>query len=65
MVSHVGNRQVNLWLLTEYERDPDVPFWLMTPSYGVHQPRALLDWCDEVPATLEKRGKLRNKRKRG
>jgi hypothetical protein len=53
---------MNHWLLTEHERDLDLPFWLMTLSYSVHQSRALRDWCDERMATLEKRGKVRNKR---
>jgi hypothetical protein len=34
-------------------------------SYGVHQPQALRDWCDEMLATLEQRGKVWNKRRRG
>ena len=58
-------RQVEGWLHTEHERHPDLPFWLMTLSYGVHQARALRDWCDETLAALEKSGKVRNKRKRG
>ena len=28
-------------------------------SYGVHQPQALRDWCDEMLATLEKRRSFR------
>jgi len=58
-------RQVEGWLHTEHERHPDLPFWLMTLTYGVHQARALRDWCDETLAALEKSGKVRNKRKRG
>ena len=58
-------RQVEGWLHTEHERHPDLPFWLMTLTYGVHQARALRDWCDEALAALEKSGKVRNKRKRG
>ena len=57
--------QVEGWLHTEHERHPDLPFWLMTLTYGVHQARALRDWCDETLAALEKSGKVRNKRKRG
>lgn len=56
--------QVERWLHTEHARHPDLPFWLMTLSCGVHQARALRDWCDETLAALEKIGK-RNKRKRG
>ena len=58
-------RQVEGWLHTEHERHPDLPFWLMTLTYGVHQARALRDWCDETLAALEKSGKVRIKRKRG
>jgi len=58
-------RQVEGWLHTEHERHPDLPFWLMTLTYGVHQARALRNWCDETLAALEKSGKVRNKRKRG
>jgi len=58
-------RQVEGWLHTEHERHPDLPFWLMTLTYGVHQARALRDWCDETLAALEKSGKVRNKGKRG
>jgi PadR family transcriptional regulator, regulatory protein AphA len=57
-------RQVEGWLHTEHERHPDLPFWLMTLTYGVRQARALRDWCDETLAALEKSGKVRNKRKR-
>jgi hypothetical protein len=56
---------MNRWLLTEHERDPDLPFWLMTLNYGVRQSRALRDLCDEMLATQENGGKVRNKRKRG
>jgi PadR family transcriptional regulator AphA len=58
-------RQVEGWLHTEHERHLDLPFWLMTLTYGVHQARALRNWCDETLAALEKSGKVRNKRKRG
>jgi PadR family transcriptional regulator AphA len=58
-------RQVERWLHTEHARHPDLPFWLMTLSYGVHQARALRNWCDETLEALEKSGKVRNKRKRG
>ena len=58
-------RQVEHWLHTEHERHPDLPFWLMTLSYGVHQARALRDWCDETLTALEKSGQVRNKKKRG
>lgn len=34
--------------------DPNVPYWLMTVRYGQHVRRALLDWCDETLAKLNK-----------
>ena len=37
--------------------DPNVPYWLMTVRYGQHVRRALLDWCDETLAKLNKMGK--------
>lgn len=58
-------RQVEDWLHAEHERHPDLPFWLMTLSYGAHQARALRDWCDETSAMLEKNGKPPTKRNRG
>ena len=58
-------RHVEHWLHTEHGRHPDLPFWLMTLSYGVHQARALRDWCNETLTALEKRGKARRKKKRG
>ena len=56
---------VELWLNKERKGHPDLPFWKMTLSYGLHQARALRDWCDETLAALEKNGKVRSKRKRG
>jgi hypothetical protein len=32
-------------------------------AFGVHQARALRDWCDETLAALQKSGKVRDKRK--
>jgi PadR family transcriptional regulator AphA len=58
-------RQVELWLNKERKGHPDLPFWKMTLSFGVHQARALRDWCDETLVALEKSGKVRTKRKRG
>jgi len=57
--------QVERRLHAEHEGHPDLPFWMMTLSYGVRQARALRDWCDETLAALEKSGKVRRKKKRG
>ena len=37
--------------------EDDLPYWLMTISYGRHRVQALLDWCDETIATLQKLAK--------
>ena len=33
---------------------PEVPYWLMTLSYGEHRCRALLQWCDETLRALRR-----------
>lgn len=35
-------------LKQQYPQHPDLPFWLMTTSFGLHEARALRDWCDET-----------------
>lgn len=42
---------------TSYPDDPNLPYWLMTISYGQHVRQALLDWCDETLANLNKTAK--------
>jgi DNA-binding PadR family transcriptional regulator len=34
--------------------NPSAPYWLITISYGRHNARASIDWCDETLAALEK-----------
>src|SRR4029077_18260094 len=51
--------QVERWLHAEHEGHPDLPFWMMTLTYGVHQAQALRDWCDQTLAALGKSGKAR------
>ena len=34
--------------------NPNLPFWLMTVSYGQHVSRALVQWCDETLAELNR-----------
>ncbi|HUF92918.1 MAG TPA: PadR family transcriptional regulator [Candidatus Limnocylindria bacterium] len=36
---------------------PDLPYWLITFSYGEHRGRALLQWCDETLRTLRRLGR--------
>ncbi len=38
----------------EHADHPDYPYWLMVLNYGNHESRALLEWCKETLATLEK-----------
>lgn len=33
--------------------DPNLPFWLMTLSYGRTEARAIVSWCDETVAALD------------
>ena len=34
--------------------NPNLPFWLMTVSYGEHVSRALVQWCDKTLAELKR-----------
>jgi hypothetical protein len=40
-------------------KHPDLPYWLMTVNYGLHEARALSAWCDE---TLVQCHELRRRR---
>jgi DNA-binding PadR family transcriptional regulator len=37
--------------------NPNLPYWLMTVSYGQHVTGSLLDWCDETLARLHRLAK--------
>lgn len=39
-------------LRAEHAAHPDLPFWLLTLSYGEHVSRALVAWCDAAGRTL-------------
>ena len=39
-------------LRADHAAHPDLPFWLLTLSYGQHASRALLAWCDEAARAL-------------
>ncbi|HLL70167.1 MAG TPA: PadR family transcriptional regulator [Pyrinomonadaceae bacterium] len=41
----------------EYADNSNLPYWLLTVSYGRHVSQALLDWCDESLAKLKKMAK--------
>lgn len=36
---------------------PDLPYWLITLSYGEHRCRALLQWCDQTLRALRRLGR--------
>ena len=38
----------------EYADNSNLPYWLLTVRYGQHVSQALLDWCDESLAKLNK-----------
>jgi PadR family transcriptional regulator AphA len=39
-------------LRNEHAANPNLPFWLMTISYGEHLTRAMLAWCDAAERKL-------------
>ena len=41
---------------TEHARHPAMPYWRMTVRYGMAEAGALMAWCEETFAELEKRG---------
>jgi len=41
---------------TEFARHPAMPYWRMTVRYGMAKAHAVIAWCDETFAELEKRG---------
>jgi PadR family transcriptional regulator AphA len=41
-------------LRREEAHDPQLPFWMMTLSMGRHRSRAMVKWCRETLAELEK-----------
>jgi PadR family transcriptional regulator AphA len=44
---------------TQYAKDPGLPYWKMTVRYGMAEAKALIGWCDETLAELEKRGLMK------
>lgn len=42
-------------LQADHPGHPDLPFWLLTVSYGEHASRALVAWCDAAAHTLAAR----------
>jgi PadR family transcriptional regulator AphA len=41
---------------TQQARHPAMPYWRMTLRYGIAEAKAVMAWCDETFAELEKRG---------
>ncbi len=41
-------------LRAEHAQHPDLPYWLMTISYGRHTSQAQLHWCEESLAVLNR-----------
>jgi len=46
--------EIEAHLQANAAESPDLPYWLMTLSYGRHVAHALLAWCDETLITLNK-----------
>jgi DNA-binding PadR family transcriptional regulator len=42
-------------ITVEHAGNPNLPYWLITLSYGSHVSRALLQWCKETKAILPAR----------
>jgi DNA-binding PadR family transcriptional regulator len=41
---------------TQHWKHPAMPYWRMTVRYGMAEAKAVIAWCDETFAELEKRG---------
>ena len=48
-----GYEGTEQWIRTEYSQHPDLPFWLLTLSYGKRYTEAEIAWCDEAAAKLK------------
>jgi hypothetical protein len=42
--------------------NPNLPYWLMTVSYGEHVSRALVQWCDKTLAELKRLAKSESRK---
>lgn len=56
--------QIKDQLSRQHADHPELPYWLMTVSYGRHRSEAVVEWCDETLAGLAKLQKT-SKQKRG
>ena len=64
-MEHLGRlelyRHTEARLRAEHAGHADLPYWLMTLSYGSHVSRALVAWADETLAALKKLGQRTRK----
>ncbi|HWX56354.1 MAG TPA: PadR family transcriptional regulator [Verrucomicrobiae bacterium] len=44
--------QIETGLRRQYATHPELPYWLLTLSFGRHMCQGLVDWCDEALQTL-------------
>jgi PadR family transcriptional regulator AphA len=51
-----GYEAALVWMETAFARHPAMPYWKMTVRYGISEAKAVIAWCDETFAELEKRG---------
>jgi PadR family transcriptional regulator AphA len=47
-------QETEAYIKDEEKEDPNLPYWLITLSYGKHDAQSSIAWCDETLATLEK-----------
>jgi DNA-binding PadR family transcriptional regulator len=52
-------------LRARYASHPELPYWLLTLSFGRHRSQSLVDWCDEALQTLSHLNRKARKKKRG
>ncbi len=46
--------QINDQLNRQHANHPELPYWLMTVSYGRHRSEAVVEWCNETLSSLAK-----------
>ena len=45
--------EIEQYLKSDRAQHPDLPYWLITLSYGQHKAKALAAWCEESLARLD------------
>ena len=56
--------QIKDQLSRQHADHPELPYWLMTVSYGRHRSEAVVEWCNETLSSLAKLQKT-SKKERG